>query len=249
MTAAAGWHQTFFTGVTVDFWLQAVPADQTRQEVDFLATALRPPPGGRLLDVPCGGGRHGLALASRGFRLTGVDSSTEFLAAARAAPGADGVTWEQRDMRDLPWPAAFDAAYCMGNSFGYLDDAGHADFLRAVAASLKPGGRFVLDAACLEIVLPFYLSMERTWAAVGDLLFLQERRYDCAEGVMQSDYTFVRDGRAEKRTAWHRFYAYRELVRMLTDAGFADVQGVGSLAGEPFRLGARRLLLKAAKAT
>ena len=48
-------------------------------------------------------------------------------------------------MRDLPWPARFDGAFCLGNSFGYLDDEGNASFLRAVAAALKPGARFVLE--------------------------------------------------------------------------------------------------------
>ena len=48
-------------------------------------------------------------------------------------------------MRDLPWRARFDGAFCLGNSFGYLDDEGNAAFLRAVAAALKPGARFVLE--------------------------------------------------------------------------------------------------------
>ena len=37
----------------------------------------------------------------------------------------------------------FDGAFCVGNSFGYLDDEGNAAFLRAVRAALKPGGRFI----------------------------------------------------------------------------------------------------------
>jgi SAM-dependent methyltransferase len=228
-------------------WLQAVGEEQTRQEVDFLQKTLQAPPGGRLLDVPCGGGRHARALAGRGYRLTGVDLSSEFLAAARSMPDAGPVAWELRDMRDLPWPDAFDGAYCFGNSFGYLDDAGHADFLRAVYYTLKPSARFVLDAPCLETLLPFFLSWERTWLAVGDILFLQERRWDPAEGRVESDYTFVRDGRVEKRSILHRIYSYREAARLLTDAGFADVQCFGSPAGEPFKFGARRSLLAARK--
>jgi SAM-dependent methyltransferase len=245
MSAKPDWWRTGFSGVMVDLWLQAVGDEQTRQEVDFLQKTLQPTPGGRLLDVPCGGGRHARALAARGYRLTGVDISTDFLTAARSAPDAGPVAWEQREMRDLPWRDEFDGAYCLGNSFGYLDDAGHAEFLRAAFRTLKPGARFVLDAACLEMLLPFFLSFERTWSAVGDILFLQERRWDHAEGRVESDYTFVRDGRVEKQSVLHRIYSYRELVHMLTGAGFADVQAVSSPAGEPFKLGARRLLLTA----
>ena len=37
------------------------------------------------------------------------------------------------------------------------------------------------------------------------------------------------------------------VVRMLEAAGFEDVRGLGSLEGEPFRLGSTRLILVATK--
>ena len=77
--------------------------------------------------------------------MTAVDWSTEFLTHAQSVDAAAGVQWERRDMRDLPWRARFDAAFCVGNSFGYLDDEGNATFLAAVASALKPGARFVLE--------------------------------------------------------------------------------------------------------
>lgn len=40
--------------------------------------------GARVLDVPCGFGRHALVLARCGYRVTGVDISPELLAQARA---------------------------------------------------------------------------------------------------------------------------------------------------------------------
>jgi hypothetical protein len=59
--------------------------------------------------------------------VTGVDSSEDALAEARKT-GAVGVTWEWRDMLDLPWAAEFDGAYSFGNSFGYLDRDGCIGF-------------------------------------------------------------------------------------------------------------------------
>ena len=166
MNVQSNWWETFFEGVAVDMWLNALPAEHTEREAESLARMLAVPSGARVLDVPCGGGRLSLALARRGYELTGVDWSAEFLNHARSCDGAQGVTWERRDMRDLPWPARFDGAFCAGNSFGYLDDEGNAAFLRAVAAALKPGARFVLETPMVLENLLGHLK-DRPWWKVA----------------------------------------------------------------------------------
>src|SRR6476619_6340645 len=138
MNVQSNWWETFFTGVAVDMGVQAVPAEHTKREADRLEKLLAVAEGGEILDVPCGAGRLALVLAQRGYRMTGVDWSSECLRYARAS-GSDHVAWEQRDMRDLPWPGRFDAAFCFGNSFGYLDDQGNQAFLLAVRQTLKKG--------------------------------------------------------------------------------------------------------------
>ena len=70
----------FFRGVALEMWRRAVSPEQTRAEVDFLEKVLQAGPQSKLLDVPCGNGRHAVELAKRGYSLTGVDSSEEFLA-------------------------------------------------------------------------------------------------------------------------------------------------------------------------
>ena len=152
--------------------------------------------------------------------MTGVDLSGEFLGHARAAAGADRVVWEQRDMRDLAWRNRFDGAFCAGNSFGYLADDGNAEFLRAVAAALKPGARFVLDTPMvLENMLAHIAP--RGWWTVGDMHLLADNRYDAATGRLEIDYTFVRDGHTDTRHGSHRAYSYRQLVELLDASGFS----------------------------
>jgi SAM-dependent methyltransferase len=214
------WWETFFEGVAVTMWLQAVGEDESRREADALERLMAAPPGGEILDVPCGGGRLSLALAARGYRPTAVDWSTEFLAHARRSDGANRVAWERRDMRDLPWPGRFDAAFCAGNSFGYLDDEGNDVFLRAVHAALKPGARFVLETPMVLENLLAHLQ-ERPWWTVGSTYLLVENQYVASTARLEIDYTFIADGRVEVRHGSHRAYAYRELVRLLEAAGFS----------------------------
>ena len=95
--------------------------------------------------MPSGRGRLAARIAARGHDVLAVD----FAVAAdrtRSPPSAPPrVTARLGDMRDLdavlPEPAAFDGAWCMGNSFGYLDADGTGRFLAGVARVLRPGAR------------------------------------------------------------------------------------------------------------
>src|SRR5438445_492166 len=144
MNATSPWWQTFFTGLIVEAQRRMYSEPQTREEAESLVQILSPAPGTRVLDVPCGNGRLALALAGRGLDVTGVDLTAELLEDARRAAGERHLTavFERRDMRDLPWEATFDHAFCFGNSFGYFDEAGNREFLGAVHRILKPGGKF-----------------------------------------------------------------------------------------------------------
>ena len=122
-------------------------------------------------------------------------------------------------MRDLPWRARFDGAFCVGNSFGYLDDDGNIAFLRAVAATLKPGGRFVLDTPMVMENLLHQIK-ERPWWKAGSVHLLVENQYDPARARLDTEYTFVSNGRVEVRRGSQRVYGYRELMGLLTTAGF-----------------------------
>jgi SAM-dependent methyltransferase len=227
MYVPSDWWSSFFHGIAVDLWLAAVPQEQTEQEATLIADALQAPAGAQLLDVPCGGGRLSLALAARGYRRTGVDLSSEFLAHAGAADASASIDWEHRDMRDLPWPARFDGAFCVGNSFGYLDDDGDAAFLQAVAAALKPGARFVLQT---PMVLESLLASihDRDWFEVGGTRLLVANHYEPASGRLDIEYTFVAgDGRLDTRRGSHRAYTYRQLCDLLERTGLTVESSAG----------------------
>ncbi len=107
-----------------------------------------------VLDLGCGTGLSGRALAPFARRLEGLDLSPRMLAAAAEAGGYDAL--HEADLLDfLPaHPARFDlvAAADVLNYLGALDGA-----LAAIAGALKPGG---LAAFSLELgtVAPFALG-------------------------------------------------------------------------------------------
>jgi SAM-dependent methyltransferase len=238
------WYKSFFTGVALDMWSNAMTPEMTEIEAAFLADVLQLQPGSRVLDVPCGNGRHSIALAKRGYKATGIDLAPQFIERARADATAAHFNPEFicADMRELPGQAAFDAAFCFGNSFGYLDHPGTCAFLSAVARALRAGGRFIIETGiAAESLLP--KLQERAWADVGDVLFLSSRRYNAAESRLEIDYTFIRDGVRETRPAVTHVYTVAEIRRMLEAAGFSVLSMYGTFDKRPYELGSPRLLI------
>ncbi|HEV2884738.1 MAG TPA: class I SAM-dependent methyltransferase [Pyrinomonadaceae bacterium] len=242
------WWENFFHGVALDFWRAAISDEQTTAEAAFIEKQLQLSPGAKVLDVPCGNGRLALTLAARGFQLTGVDLAKEFIeeAKAKSAERDLNIDWYQRDMRDLNWKEEFDGAFCFGNSFGYMDDAANAEFLKALALSIKPAARFVLDApAVAECVLPNlqpYRLIE-----LGGIKVEIETSYEPDQRRMFNKFAFTRDEKSETRESSQRIYSYQELTDLIEGAGLAIAHSYSSLAGEPFRRDAPRLFLVAVK--
>jgi SAM-dependent methyltransferase len=244
------WYRDFFKDVAFDVWRDAIPPAQTQHELEFLVRALGLRSGVRVLDVPCGAGRLAVPLQERGLRVTGVDLADEAIAAARrrgaAGPGTAGIEWRQADIRDLPWESAFDAAFCFGNSFGYLDRDGTRVFVQALARALKPGGRFAMDTGMVaETLLPSL--RDRDEAQIGDVRFIEENTYHVDTSCLETRYTFLRGGVKETRPGLHWIYTIGEIRRFLADAGMEVVALYGSLDEAPFAVGDRLLYLVARK--
>jgi methyl halide transferase len=109
--------------------------------VDFIDST--PPPRGRVAVPGCGRGHDARFLAVRGWQVTGLDFSTAAVTAARALAGRDGVdvAFEQRDIFRLPreYAHAFDGVWEY-TCFCAIDPARRAEYVRAMAEIVRPGG-------------------------------------------------------------------------------------------------------------
>ena len=244
--APVNWFQDFFAGLAVEFWRVVVPEAATAEEVAFLWKHLALSPGGRVLDVPCGHGRLSQPLAARGCAVTGVDLSREFLKAAGEESRRAGLSidWRRSDMRRLPFRGSFDAAFCMGNSFGYLEHAETERFLRNVHAVVRPRGRWVIDTGvAAESLLP-HLQPERTLEA-GGVTYGVQSTFDPLRGRLEQAAVLSRGPERRESAVSYAVYTVAELRRLLEAAGWTVLHAFGGLDREPFALGDRRLLLVA----
>jgi SAM-dependent methyltransferase len=240
------WYETFFSPMAMEFWRAVVPPDAAHDEVDLVERVLGLDGPGRLLDLPCGEGRHALELARRGHRVTGVDLSRPAVERAQAEASRAGTAAEflVGDMRAPP-AGPFDGACCLGNSLGYLSHEDLRGFLRATHASLRPGARWVVDTGtAAESLLPRFGGEDRALEAAG-IRFTVRQRYDAVEGRLVQEATLVRGEEREEGAISYGVYTVAELRRLFLDAGWSVVALYGALDGRPFSLGDPRLVVVA----
>ncbi|MDQ2588071.1 class I SAM-dependent methyltransferase [Saccharothrix yanglingensis] len=239
------WYVDFFTELPNEFWRRVVPPEVTVEEIDFVEERLGLAPRSRVLDVPCGSGRHSLELARRGHRVTGVDLSAEAIGHARRSSAGLDVEFIRADMREVPQDDGFDAVVCLGNSFGYLELGDLREFAAALGRAVRSGGGLVVDlASAAESVLPGYRAEPRTMRT-GDITVLATSEYDVVGSRILSRYRFTRDGQELDATAVHHVHTVAQVVDLLAATGFADVELFGGTGGEPHGIGSGRLLLTA----
>ena len=161
-----------------------VPAEAIAE----LAGELRLTPGSTLLDLACGRGAYGLAIARKtGALLIGVDFSAQALAEAReqaARMGVSNASFRVGELTAAGLPDASVEAVLCTDAIQFPDEPASAyDEIRRV---LKPGGRVVLT--CWE---PVDRDDER--------LSLRVRRANLSAGLHQAGF---RDVEVRDRPSW-----------------------------------------------
>ena len=190
--------------------------------------------GARVLDLACGYGRHAIHLGRSGLRVVGLDLNAYFLglAAERAAQEHVAARWVRADVRQLPFRGAFDAAVCLGGSFGqFATEDEDLALLAEAAAALVPGGKFLLDVANRDGMLSRFVGKD--WSQLEDgTVALYERHWDSITGRLEGRNIVVRpDGTRREYQQSMRLYGAPEITSMLRRAGFDVLAMYGSLAG------------------
>ena len=218
-------------------------AERTPVEVDQLEALLRLQPPVRILDLPCGQGRHAIELARRGYDVTGVDLSPYMLgvAKARAAAGGVRVRWRLGDMRQPIAGEAFELVINLFTSFGYFaDDADDREVLKAAAAMLRPGGRLLLEVINGERTMAHF--QEREWFTIGQSAVIEQRTLDRSTRRMVVERTVSTSGETEVDVHAVRLYTGPDLEGALRAAGFDRVELYGDWSGQPLTPDSLRLI-------
>ena len=245
----AEWWTSYFDAQYLLEYEPIFTPDRDRREVARLVELLGLPAGARILDVPCGQGRHAHLLAEAGYDVDGLDYSAELLARAKRRGTGPRLRYTRGDMRRLParWRGRFDAVVNLFTSFGFfLDPSDDARVIQEMARVLAPGGTLVWHGGSRDGVMARFLQRD-WWQTRNGTMIAHERSFDPLGGVLTIRSTW-RGPRAQgEREHRIRLYTATRLAELCADAGLVVVEAYDGWRDRPLMRRSSEMLLIARK--
>jgi SAM-dependent methyltransferase len=207
------------------------------------------PVGARVLDVPCGQGRHAHLLAEAGYRVRGVDLSRDLLAVAKRRGTSSNLQYTRADMRRLPraWTGRFDAVANLFTSFGFFfepDD--DARVISEFARVLAPGALLVWHGASRDGVMARFLGRD-WWTTRNGTVIGHEREFDPLSGVLTVKSMWRGPKTSGAREHRIRLYTATRLAELFRDAGLIVYDALDAWRNRPLTRRSSEMLLLARK--
>lgn len=243
------WWQTYFDERYFEMHDPLFGEERSRREVAGMRELLGLPVGARVLDAPCGWGRHTSLLAEAGLDAFGADLSPALLCrvprsrAQSAATAAAPPVCTAADIRLLPFAdASFDAVLNVFTSLGlFLNDQDDLAALREARRVLRPAGALLLESMHRDDVIAHYAERDG-WSLPDGTEVRVRRRFDPVSGVSRERLSWRRGAEAGRKSHALRLRTATEIDALLRMAGFRHIEYFGDWDGSPFHHAADSLI-------
>ena len=255
MTEKNSWINSFFGGER-DFYGTVYTAMRTfekkdaEKEVDNVIKLLKPEQDSHILDWCGGWGRHAIPLVKRGFKITLLDFSAEYLERAQAYAKQEGVeiTTVCSDFRYTPSDIQADYAVNLFTAgLGYLGEENDIVALRSLLSALKPQARILIDTMSLFWVVKNFRDNNWDETPDGKKRYLSRRTFDSWTNTEKAVNTYQdTEARTEDTVDVElKLYCPADLSRVLKMAGFVPRELFGGFDGSDFSFSSKRLVMTA----
>lgn len=220
-------------GVYDDFYSTIRNADV--QEITFIEYLLERnniPSGGSILELGCGTGRISLALAQRGYRVLGIDTSNLSINIAKTKLSNQelAATFEVDDLRNISFDSQFDAVLMIDNPFGYLLQIDEQEMvLKKIFQSLKLNGILLMD---MPNRLSEFRAHENTTvysmkSDLSDIIIIKRRSIDVLKSTLARTIDiFIETTQAiEHRRGQEivKISLLGDVLQLITKVGFQEI--------------------------
>ncbi|MBM3265561.1 MAG: class I SAM-dependent methyltransferase [candidate division Zixibacteria bacterium] len=185
---------------------------------------------GMILELACGTGNLASILATRGYRMTGVDRSAAMIAVAerKAQEAGQPILYKTGDMAMPPMSGFFDAALCLYDSANYLMDLDAMQrMFESVKRRLQPDGIFVFDV-CTENNSRRYFHRQTDQETGRDFSYVRRSEYLAEPRIQVNEFRLV-FRRGEERQ--HHFERHEQRIYPVADIENTLLASGFSLAG------------------
>ena len=220
--------------------------DRASAEVQQGLTFLQLSQGARILDLPCGPGRHALEFARRGHRVTAVDLMPFYVEGGQKRARKKGLPIEfvQGDMVSFVRPEAFDVVWNYYSSFGYFEDPKDDEAVaRNFHLSLKKGGKVLIETISREHALRVWDGSERIELPTVDDIAVTAEKVASGENTPIVKWCVNKGGETTAFYMFHRHYSADAISSLLQETGFATVEIFGDIYGTPFTPESERMVV------
>ncbi len=225
---------------------------RTKTEVEGIINLLNLKPKAKILDCPCGYGRHSIGLAQKDFIVTGCDLNSKHLACAKkeAEKKSVKVKFMQANMLNIDFSAEFDAVINMFYSFGFFEkDEDNFKVLENFFHALKPNGQFLMHT---DVNIPFIeagkYKHDETRTTVNNQALRIVDNYDSVKKRINGFWILVDNkGNQIKKDYSVRVYTKEEFIELCKKAGFRFCQAYSDWDKKPYSDDSEDMMIVATK--
>ena len=187
-----------------------------------------------VLDMACGAGRHAIAFAKKGYKVTAVDLSQRLLEEAKknAIDAGVNINFVLSDILNFQTAKKFDLAVNLFTSIGYFEtDEENYDVIEKANSLLKEDKYFVLDYFNKDFLLNNLIPT--SIISENGLKITQNRSIEGNRVVKK--IIIENDGSLQEFYESVRLYSFEETKSIVERAGFKIIKEVGDFYGNTFK--------------
>jgi 2-polyprenyl-3-methyl-5-hydroxy-6-metoxy-1,4-benzoquinol methylase len=187
----------------------------------------------KILDAACGAGRHAIALAQKGYKVTAFDLSEPLINKAKTLSNELNlnINFFNADLRTVDFKERFSLILNLFTSFGYFEnDEENFRFLTESKKWLLPKGYFILDYLNMNYIIENHVP--QSVKAMENKKVIENRRFN--KGRIEKEIIIHNGSKVETYNESVKLYSFNQIAEAAQNAGLTINKIFGDYKGNEF---------------